>query len=168
MRVATTWKGHWIGKSALRCKTCLRSATALPSGPFTRARTMANKDIALCVGRSSPSYTSLWQRHFWQGKVKDIPEQWKQRLEAGTEPELWQRGLVQSIFYIKEGGMGTFQNEGLWTTEAAFDIPAAEMSATSAMCLSCACTRSSPSSGLQHSRAFVLGRPRRAGLSSMD
>ena len=40
----------------------------------------------------------LWQCRFWKGKVKDIPEQWKQRLEAGTEPELWQRGMVQSIF----------------------------------------------------------------------
>ena len=41
----------------------------------------------------------------------------------GTEPELWQRGLVQSIFYVQEGGMGTFHNEGLWTAEAAYDIP---------------------------------------------
>ena len=66
----------------------------------------------------------LWQCRFWKGKVKDIPEQWKQRLAAGTEPELWQRGMVQSIFYIQEGGMGTFQHEGTWTMEEAFAIPA--------------------------------------------
>ena len=66
----------------------------------------------------------LWQCRFWKGKVKDIPEEWKTRLAAGTEPELWQRGMVQSIFYIQEGGMGTFQHEGHWTPEAAFDIPA--------------------------------------------
>ena len=57
----------------------------------------------------------LWQCRFWKGKVKDIPEEWKSRLAAGTEPELWQRGMVQSIFYIQEGGMGTFQHEGHWT-----------------------------------------------------
>ena len=33
----------------------------------------------------------LWECQFWRGKVKDIPDQWKQRLAAGTEPELWQR-----------------------------------------------------------------------------
>ena len=66
----------------------------------------------------------LWQCRFWKGKVKDICEQWKERLAAGTEPELWQRGMVQSIFYIQEGGMGTFQHEGTWTTEEAFAIPA--------------------------------------------
>ena len=42
----------------------------------------------------------LWQCRFWKGKVKDLPDQWKQRLEAGTEPELWQRGMVQSIHLL--------------------------------------------------------------------
>ena len=65
----------------------------------------------------------LWECKFWHGKVKDLPAQWKQRLEAGTEPELWQRGMVQSIFYIQEGGMGTFVTEGIWTPNDTFDVP---------------------------------------------
>ena len=65
----------------------------------------------------------LWQCSFWKGKAKDLPEQWKERLAAGTEPELWQRGLVQSIFYLQDGGLSTFQLDGLWTPDEAFDIP---------------------------------------------
>lgn len=59
----------------------------------------------------------LWECQFWTGKAKELPEQWKQRLAAGTEPELWQRGTAQSIFYIQKGGVGTFVTEGLWTPQ---------------------------------------------------
>ena len=64
----------------------------------------------------------LWECSFWKGKVRDLPDQWKQRLQAGTEPELWQRGMVQSIFYIQEGGMGTFVTEGCWTPQDTFAV----------------------------------------------
>ena len=57
----------------------------------------------------------LWQCSFWKGRVKDIPAQWHERLQAGTDPELWNRGMTQSLFYLPDGGMATFTGEGLWT-----------------------------------------------------
>ena len=57
----------------------------------------------------------LWQCSFWKGRVKDLPDQWHERLQAGTEPELWNRGMTQSLFYIPDGGMATFNGEGLWS-----------------------------------------------------
>ena len=46
----------------------------------------------------------LWECTFWEGKVPSLPTQWIERLNAGTEPELWNRGMTQSIFYIQEHG----------------------------------------------------------------
>lgn len=54
-----------------------------------------------------------WECTFWDGKVPALPAQWVERLKAGTEPELWNRGMTQSIFYIPDGGMATFNGEGL-------------------------------------------------------
>ena len=56
----------------------------------------------------------LWHCSFWKGRVKDLSAEWKSRLEAGTDPELWQRGFVQSIFYEPEEGHATLEGTGLW------------------------------------------------------
>ena len=40
------------------------------------------------------------------------------------EPELWNRGMTQSIFYIPDGGMATFSGEGLWADLEACNLPA--------------------------------------------
>ena len=65
----------------------------------------------------------LWECTFWDGKVPALPDQWRERLQAGTEPELWNRGMTQSIFYIKDGGMATFNGEGLWDALEACHLP---------------------------------------------
>lgn len=54
----------------------------------------------------------IWQCQYWKGRVKNLPAQWKECLECGTEPELWNRGMVQSIFYQVETGMGSFESTG--------------------------------------------------------
>lgn len=46
--------------------------------------------------------------------MKDLSTEWASRLEAGTDPELWQRGFVQSIFYEPEEGHSTLEGTGLW------------------------------------------------------
>ena len=51
---------------------------------------------------------------FWKGRVKDLSEEWTNRLNAGTDPELWQRGFVQSIFYMSREGLATIEGTGLW------------------------------------------------------
>ena len=56
----------------------------------------------------------LRQRSFWKGRVKDLSQEWASRLAAGTDPELWQRGLVQRIFYEPEEGISTIEGTGLW------------------------------------------------------
>ena len=56
----------------------------------------------------------LWQCSFWKGRVKDLSSEWASRLTAGTDPELWQRGLVQQIFYEPEEGVATIEGTGLW------------------------------------------------------
>ena len=56
----------------------------------------------------------IWQCSFWKGRVKDLSPEWSSRLAAGTDPELWQRGFVQSIFYEPEEGQATFEGTGLW------------------------------------------------------
>ena len=66
----------------------------------------------------------LWECSFWQGRVRDIPAQWKERIQANSEPELWNRGMTQSIFYIPDGGMATFNGEGLWAQLEACNLPA--------------------------------------------
>ena len=56
----------------------------------------------------------LWECSFWKGRVKDLSDEWKSRLAAGMDPELWQRGFVQSIFYEPEEGSATLEGTGLW------------------------------------------------------
>lgn len=56
----------------------------------------------------------LLECSFWKGRVKDMPSEWTQRLGAGTDPELWQRGFVQNIFYEPEQGTATFEGTGIW------------------------------------------------------
>ena len=56
----------------------------------------------------------LWECSFWKGRVKDLSAEWTNRLNAGTDPELWQTGFVQSIFYVPEEGLATIEGTGLW------------------------------------------------------
>ena len=56
----------------------------------------------------------LWQCSFWQGRVKPLSKEWTNCLEVGTDPELWQRGLVQRIFYEPEEGSSTLEGTGVW------------------------------------------------------
>lgn len=56
----------------------------------------------------------LWECGFWKGRVKDLPQEWQERLAAGTDPELWQRGFAQGIFCEPEEGQATMQGTGLW------------------------------------------------------
>ena len=66
----------------------------------------------------------LWECSFWEGRVQPLPDQWRDRIQANTEPELWNRGMTQSIFYIPDGGMATFTGEGLWADLEACNLPA--------------------------------------------
>ena len=66
----------------------------------------------------------LWECSFWEGRVQPLPDQWRDRIQANTEPELWNRGMTQSIFYIQDGGMATFSGEGLWADLEACSLPA--------------------------------------------
>ena len=59
----------------------------------------------------------IWECQYWKGRVKELPTQWQERLAHGTEPELWNRGVVQSIFYQVETGMGSFEGKGHWHTQ---------------------------------------------------
>ena len=56
----------------------------------------------------------LWECTFWKGRTKALPEEWISRLNFGTDPELWQRGFVQSLFYEPEEGLATIEGTGLW------------------------------------------------------
>ena len=66
----------------------------------------------------------LWECSFWEGRVQPLPQQWRERIQANSEPELWNRGMTQSIFYIPDGGMATFSGEGLWADLEACNLPA--------------------------------------------
>ena len=56
----------------------------------------------------------LWECTFWKGRTKALPDEWISRLNFGTDPELWQRGFVQSLFYEPEEGLATIEGTGLW------------------------------------------------------
>ena len=56
----------------------------------------------------------LWERSYWQGKVKDLPDEWKDRIHQNIEPEIWNRGLSRLPSRERHGGPSTFQGSGKW------------------------------------------------------
>lgn len=51
----------------------------------------------------------LWECSYWQGKVKEIPDEWKHRINQNIELEIWNRGLSQLPFRERHGGPSTFR-----------------------------------------------------------
>ena len=56
----------------------------------------------------------IWECSYWQGRVKDIPDEWKGRISQNIEPEIWHRGLAQLPFRERHGGPSTFIGSGQW------------------------------------------------------
>ena len=56
----------------------------------------------------------IWECSYWQGRVKDIPDEWKDRISQNIEPEVWHRGLAQLPFRERHGGPSTFIGTGKW------------------------------------------------------
>ena len=58
----------------------------------------------------------IWECSYWQGRVKDIPDEWKDRISQNIEPEIWNRGLSQlerameDLLPLKELASGTVCN----------------------------------------------------------
>ena len=89
--------------------------------PCIRAPSMESLGCALCVELNLPSSICCGNASFGRARSKICRNNGSNTLRHGT---CWQRGMVQSIFYIQEGGVGTFVTEGLWTPQDTFAVPA--------------------------------------------
>ena len=49
----------------------------------------------------------VWECSYWQGRVKDIPDEWKDRISQNIEPEIWN-------IRERHGGPSTFEGTGKW------------------------------------------------------
>ena len=82
-----------------------RQSTALRA--FHQGTLHGQEGSCLLCGEDPTFIHLLWQRSFWEGRVKALPTQWQEGLRVGTDPELWNRGMTQSLSYIQDGGMAT-------------------------------------------------------------
>ena len=105
----------WAVSWRLQKTTSERTATALRT--FHQGTLHGQQGTCPLCAKDLTFVHLVWECQYWKGRVKDLPEQWKERLAAGTEPELWNRGMVQSIFYQVETGMGSFEGTGYWHTQ---------------------------------------------------
>ena len=70
-------------------------------------------DCPLC-GTGLSFVHLLWECSYWKGKVKEIPDEWKDRVSHDIEPEIWHRGLSRLPFRERHGGPSTLEGTGKW------------------------------------------------------
>ena len=139
---------------------------------------MANKAIALCVGKTLHSHTCCGNVAFGRAKsrtfLKSGSHAWplvrnpNYGNEAWCNPSFTFRKEARALFNMKGTGpprlLSTFRLDMpfLWQSH-----PPARMSGTSALSSSFACARSQPSDGWRLSKAFARVNLPEAGPSSM-
>ena len=80
----------WTISLKLQNTTSDRLATAFHQG------TLNGQDghCPLC-GAELTFVHLVWECSYWQGKVKELPDEWKDRTSQNIEPEIWNRGISQ-------------------------------------------------------------------------